>query len=101
MGNPVEETACDGITLIQHSSLAESITSSDRQDLMITSMNIIMCLIRVLTFVLLVKVFLMQWNEKLVRDALSCGMCDNRPINVMMLDHMITVSSKAAGITRL
>ena len=39
VGNPVEETTSNGVTLIQHSSLAKSITSSDRQDLMITSMN--------------------------------------------------------------
>ena len=39
VANPVEETTSNGITLIQHGSLAKSITSSDRQDLMITSMN--------------------------------------------------------------
>ena len=73
MSSPKEETACNGITLIQHSSLAESITSSDRQDLMITSMSAIMCNKCFIT-VLLVKVFVMEWSEKLVRDALSCGM---------------------------
>lgn len=38
VGNPVEERTNNGSTLIQHSSLANSITTNDRQDLMITSM---------------------------------------------------------------
>ena len=73
VGNPVEERTNNGITLIQHKSLANSISSSDRQDLLITSMN------NVYLYVIpisphLVKVFVMQWSEQLVRDALSCGM---------------------------
>lgn len=40
IGNPVEEKASNDITLIQHNSLTNSITSSDRQDLMITSRSI-------------------------------------------------------------
>lgn len=39
VSNPVEEKASNGVTLIQHDSLAKSIASSDRQDLMITSKN--------------------------------------------------------------
>ena len=39
VGNPVEERTSNGTTLIQHNSLANSITSNDRQDLMITSMR--------------------------------------------------------------
>ena len=44
VGSPVEERTNNGITLIQHKSLANSISSSDRQDLLITSMNMYTCM---------------------------------------------------------
>ncbi|XP_065917019.1 glutamate--cysteine ligase regulatory subunit-like [Dysidea avara] len=57
VSSPIEERTSSGALLIQHKSLAKPISTSDRQELMIT-----------------VKVFVTDWDAKLVRDAVLCAL---------------------------